>query len=52
VRALAAKVQWQGFYWLEVIDDGEKLVSMCEACQKFSQKMKALTQPVQLIAPY
>jgi hypothetical protein len=34
-RALAAKVLQQGFYWQAMIDDVAKLVSMCEACQKF-----------------
>jgi hypothetical protein len=50
-RALATKVLWQGFYWLVMIDDAAKLVSTCEACQRFSRKMKAPAQPVQLIAP-
>jgi hypothetical protein len=35
-RALAAKVLSQGFYWPAVIDDVAKLISTCEACQKFS----------------
>jgi hypothetical protein len=34
-----------------MIDDVAKLVSTCEACQRFFLKMKALVQPVQLIAP-
>jgi hypothetical protein len=50
-RALAAKILWQGFYWLAMIDDAMKLVSTGQACQKFSRKMKALAQPMQLIAP-
>jgi hypothetical protein len=50
-RALAAKVLCQGFYWPAVIDDAIKLISTCETCQKFSHKMKAPAQPVQLIAP-
>jgi hypothetical protein len=33
-----------------VIDDAAKLVSKCEACQRFSRKTKATTQPIQLIA--
>jgi hypothetical protein len=45
-RALAAKVLRYGFYWPEVIDDAAKLISTCEACQKFSCKMKAPAQPV------
>jgi hypothetical protein len=49
-RALVAKVLCQGFYWPTVIDDVAKLISTCEACQKFSRKMNALAQPVQLIA--
>jgi IS30 family transposase len=32
-----------------VIDDATKLVSTCEACQKFSLKPKALVQRLQLI---
>jgi hypothetical protein len=35
-RALAAKVLWQGFYWPALIDNATKLVTTCEACQKFS----------------
>jgi hypothetical protein len=50
-RALAAKVHRQGFYWSAVIDDAAKLVSTCEACQKFSRKSKALAQPLHLITP-
>jgi hypothetical protein len=50
-RALAAKVLRQGFYWPTVIDDAAKLVSTCEACQMFSHKTKAPTQPAQPIAP-
>jgi hypothetical protein len=50
-RALSTKVLHQGFYWPPVIDDAEKLVFTCEACQKFSRKTKAPTQPMQLIAP-
>jgi hypothetical protein len=50
-RALSAKVLRQGFYWLVVIDDVVKLVSTCEAYQKFSCKSKAPAQLVQLIAP-
>jgi hypothetical protein len=34
-----------------VIDDAAKLVSTFKACQKFSHKSKAPTQPLQLIAP-
>jgi hypothetical protein len=34
-----------------MINDEVKLVSTCEACQRFSHKMKAPAQPVQLIAP-
>jgi hypothetical protein len=50
-RALATKTLHQGFYWPAMIDDAAKLVSTSEACQKFSRKMKAPAQPVQLIAP-
>jgi hypothetical protein len=34
-----------------MIDDVAKLVSTCEACQRFSCERKASAQPVQLIAP-
>jgi hypothetical protein len=51
VRALVTKVIRQGFYWPVVIDDAVKLISTCEACQKFSCKMKAPAQLVQLITP-
>jgi hypothetical protein len=50
-RAVATKVLHQGFYWPAVIDDITKLISTCEAYQKFSCKTKAPTQPVQLITP-
>jgi hypothetical protein len=40
-RALAANVLQQGFYWPAMIGDVAKLVSTCEACQKFSHKSKA-----------
>jgi hypothetical protein len=50
-KALHAKVLWQGFYWLAVIDDAAKIISTCEACKKFSCKIKAPAQPVQLVAP-
>jgi hypothetical protein len=49
-RALVVKVLRQGFYWPTMIDDAAKLVSTCEACQRFSRKMKASAQLVQLIA--
>jgi hypothetical protein len=34
-----------------MIDDATKLVSTCEAYQKFSHQLKAPAQPLQLIAP-
>jgi IS30 family transposase len=34
-----------------MIDDAAKVVSTCEACQRFSRKTKVPAQPVQLIAP-
>jgi hypothetical protein len=48
---LAAKVHQQDFYWPAIIDDAAKLVATCEACQKFSHRMKALAQPSLLIMP-
>jgi hypothetical protein len=50
-RKLAAKVFWQAFYWLAMIDEAAKLVATCEACQKFSHHCRAPAQPSQLIAP-
>jgi hypothetical protein len=47
-RALAAKVFRQGFYWPSIIDDASKLVTTCQACQKFSPSTQA---PSQLITP-
>jgi hypothetical protein len=49
--ALETKVLWQGFYWPAMIDDVAKLVSTCEACQKFSHHSRAPIRPSQLIAP-
>jgi ribonuclease HI len=49
--SLAAKVLRQGFHWTTMIDDAAKLVSTCEACQKFSHRSRAPEQPSQLIAP-
>jgi hypothetical protein len=34
-----------------MIDDDAKLVTTCEACQKFSHRYKTPAQPSQLIAP-
>jgi hypothetical protein len=51
VRALAAKVFRQGFYWPSIVDDAAKLVKTCQACQKFSPNTQALSQPTQLITP-
>jgi hypothetical protein len=50
-RALAAKLFRQDFYWPSIIDDASKLVTTCQACQKFSPNSKALSQPSQLITP-
>jgi hypothetical protein len=50
-RTLASKVLQQGFYWPAMIDDIAKLVTTCEACQKFSHRCKAPAQSSQLIAP-
>jgi hypothetical protein len=49
--ALTAKVFRQGFYWPSIIDDVSKVVTTCEACQKFSPNSKAPSQPPQLITP-
>jgi hypothetical protein len=44
-HALVSKVLRQGFYWPTMIDDAAKLVTTCEACQKFSHRYKAPAQP-------
>jgi hypothetical protein len=49
-RALTAKVLKQGFYWPSIIDVS-KLVTTCQACQKFSPNSKASSQVSQLITP-
>jgi hypothetical protein len=51
MRALAAKVFRQGLYWPSIIDDGSKLVTTCQACQKFLPNSKSPSQPSQLITP-
>jgi hypothetical protein len=43
-RALVAKVLRQGFYWPAMIYDAAKLVSTCEAYQKFSHRCRTPTQ--------
>jgi hypothetical protein len=50
-RALTTKVFRQGFYWPSIIDDATKLVTTCQACQKFSSSTQAPSQPSQLITP-
>jgi hypothetical protein len=50
-RALTVKVFRKGFYWPSIIDDASKLVTTCQACQKFSPNTQALSQPTQLITP-
>jgi hypothetical protein len=44
-RALVGKVFMQGFYWPSIIDDASKLVTTCQACQKFLPNTKAPSQP-------
>jgi hypothetical protein len=50
-RALATNVLRQGFCRPTIIDDTAKLVATCEDCQKFSHRLRAPTQPSQLITP-
>jgi hypothetical protein len=50
-RALAANAPRQGLYWSAMINDAAKLVSICDASQKFSHCHKAPTQLSQFIAP-
>jgi hypothetical protein len=45
-RALIAKVFKQGFYWSSVIDDASKLVTICQACQKFSPNTKSIVSTI------
>jgi hypothetical protein len=40
-RALTAKVFRQGFYWPLITDDASKLITTCQACQKFLPNSKA-----------
>jgi hypothetical protein len=44
-RALAAEVFWQGCYWPSFIDDASKLVTTCQACQKFLPDSKVASEP-------
>jgi hypothetical protein len=41
----------QSFYCPSIIDYASKLVTTCQACQKFSPSTQALSQPSQLIKP-
>jgi hypothetical protein len=50
-RALTSKVFKQGFYWSSIIDNASKLVTTCQACQKFSPNSKAPSQSSHLITP-
>jgi hypothetical protein len=50
-RALTTKVFRQAFYWPSIINDASKIISTCEACQKFSPNSRASFQPSQLITP-
>jgi hypothetical protein len=50
-RALVTKVLRQGFYWPSITDDASKLVTTCQACQKFLPNSRAPSQPSQLITP-
>jgi hypothetical protein len=45
-KAPAAKVLRQGFYKPVIIDDATRLVATCEACPKFSHRLKAPAQPL------
>jgi hypothetical protein len=51
VRALTAKVIRHGFYWPSIIDDASKLITTCQACQKFWQNTQEPSQLSQLITP-
>jgi hypothetical protein len=44
-----AKVFRQGFHWPSITEDASKLVTTCQACQKFSPNTQAPSQPSQLI---
>jgi hypothetical protein len=50
-RVLARKVFRRGFYWPSIINHALKLVTTCQACQKFSPNTQAPSQPLQLITP-
>jgi hypothetical protein len=48
-RAFTANVFKLGFYWPSIIYDPSKLVTTCQACQKFLPNTQAPSQPTQLI---
>jgi ribonuclease HI len=50
LRALAAKVIRQGFYWPAIICAANRVTRSCEACQKFSPRSGNPSQYTKLIA--
>jgi ribonuclease HI len=50
LRALAAKVIRQGFYWPAIICTANRVTRSCEACQKFSPRLGSPSQFTKLIA--
>jgi hypothetical protein len=50
LRALAAKVIRQGFYWPAMICAANRVTRSCEACQKFSPRSGSPSQFTKLIA--
>jgi hypothetical protein len=50
LRALAAKVIRQGFYWPAIICTANRVTRSCEACQKFSPLLGSPSQFTKLIA--
>jgi hypothetical protein len=50
LRALAAKVIRQGFYWPAIICTANRVTRSCKVCQKFSPRTDAPSQLTKLIA--
>ena len=51
IRPIAAKAFRQGFFWPSALKDAERIVKICEACQKLGPKSNRPSEPSQLIAP-
>ena len=45
-RTLAQKALREGFYWPTITNDAQKLVKMCESCQKNASNQKSPSMPI------